>query len=103
MLGVIPRVPSHLIPRSISVFDKSRNSLVQWGVGQLEEVLKIHFCPLPVCGHKYIEEIMFSGFSVGEKDLEFRYYTYTLLARIISANNIFQAQVHEGNTTEHWG
>lgn len=72
MLGMVPHMPSHRIPRSITVYDKAHESVAQWPVAQLEERLKVTYCALPVCGHKYIEELMFSGFGIGETDVEFR-------------------------------
>ncbi len=72
MLDMVPHMPSHLIPRSITVYDKAHESVAQWSVAQLEERLKVTYCALPVCGHKYIEELMFSGFGIGETDVEFR-------------------------------
>ncbi|ELR25275.1 SET domain containing protein [Acanthamoeba castellanii str. Neff] len=71
MLGMVPHMPSHLIPRSITVYDKAHESVAQWPVAQLEERLTVTYCALPVCGHKYIEELMFSGFGIGETDVEF--------------------------------
>lgn len=72
MLGMVPRIPSHLVPASIMVYDRFRERLEPWSIKQFEEKLNITFCALPICGHEYIEELMFSGFSVGEKDLDFR-------------------------------
>lgn len=69
---MVPRIPSHLVPASIMVYDRFRERLEPWSIKQFEEKLNITFCALPICGHEYIEELMFSGFSVGEKDLDFR-------------------------------
>jgi hypothetical protein len=80
MLGMVPHMPSHLIPRSIAVYNKASESLEHWPISQVEERLKVTFCALPKCGHKYIEELMFSGFSIGDKDLEFRYHSLACLA-----------------------
>lgn len=73
MLGMVPHMPSHHIPRSIAVYDKTNQGLEQWSIAQVQERLKISYCALPVCGHKYIEELMFSGFGIGDKDMDFRY------------------------------
>jgi hypothetical protein len=73
MLGMVPHMPSHYIPRSITVYNKDQDDLEQWPIAQFETRLGLSFCALPVCGHKYIEELMFSGFGIGETDMEFRY------------------------------
>jgi hypothetical protein len=72
MLGIVPRVSSDFIPPSLKFYDKDKQSLVDLPISQFEEKFKVQFCPKVCCTHDYIEELMFSGFSIGERDFEFR-------------------------------
>lgn len=35
-------------------------------------IYQVRWCPVPVCTHDYIEELMFSGFTIQTIDTEFR-------------------------------
>jgi len=97
MLGMVPHMPSHLIPRSITIYDKAHESVAQWPVAQLEERLKVTYCALPVCGHKYIEELMFSGFGIGETDVEFRcaqWLSRELLLQLLFCSPLSHTHTH---------
>lgn len=73
LLGSMPhKFEKNLDKKTIAIFNPEQKQVEFWPVPKMEQAFNIKWCPYPKCGLYYIEELLFSGFAVGEKDMEFR-------------------------------
>ncbi len=95
MLGIIPRVPSHQMPDFIRYYNRESNKIEDWIVPEFEEEFKVSYCPNVICSQKYIEELMFSGFGISQRDTEFRKQYETVIEETIGDENLVLAFINE--------
>jgi len=79
----------------ITVFEKDKSQLVQWHVSQFEYEFKVKWTPYFKCDLYYIEELLFSGFSVGEKDMDFRKKYGTVIEKSSGDENLILAKIDD--------
>eukprot|EP01130_Rhizamoeba_saxonica_P018863 TRINITY_DN9595_c0_g1_i1.p1 TRINITY_DN9595_c0_g1~~TRINITY_DN9595_c0_g1_i1.p1 ORF type:complete len:407 (-),score=95.36 TRINITY_DN9595_c0_g1_i1:21-1160(-) len=93
MLGAMPLISDY--EQMISVYDEETNTLSKWSIPQFEENTKTIWTPGYRCRNQYIFEIMFSGFTVGEKNEEFRSKYLDTITNSSGDENLILAYINE--------
>jgi len=73
MLNIMPnKFEKHKNDTKIHVYNPNSRQIDQWDISTFEKTFQVQWCPFPLCTHDYIEELMFSGFTIQTVDTEFR-------------------------------
>eukprot|EP01126_Amoeba_proteus_P014426 TRINITY_DN1631_c0_g1_i3.p1 TRINITY_DN1631_c0_g1~~TRINITY_DN1631_c0_g1_i3.p1 ORF type:complete len:476 (-),score=100.50 TRINITY_DN1631_c0_g1_i3:154-1581(-) len=84
-----------LTPFTISVFNQYNGTIDQWPVTKFEEELGVKFGLYYKCTCDYIFELLFSGFSIGQKDILFRNKFLHLLNHSSGDENLILAKIDD--------
>eukprot|EP01116_Phalansterium_solitarium_P024370 TRINITY_DN8916_c0_g1_i2.p1 TRINITY_DN8916_c0_g1~~TRINITY_DN8916_c0_g1_i2.p1 ORF type:complete len:519 (+),score=160.91 TRINITY_DN8916_c0_g1_i2:685-2241(+) len=57
---------------TLQVFNRETGVIDHWPIERFESTFGVEFAPFLLCDEVYIEELMFSGFTIGSVDTEFR-------------------------------
>lgn len=79
----------------ISVYDFPSSTFEEWDTTQLEETFKIKWLPRYTITYEYIEELMFSGFQLGQKDEKFREKYLDTILNSSGDDNIFICKIDD--------
>lgn len=73
LLGCIPQKFERTKDKdTINVYSHSNEMFETWPISKFEETFSVTWMPYFRIDRRYIFELMYSGFTVGEKDMEFR-------------------------------
>jgi hypothetical protein len=80
MLNIMPnKFEKHKNDTKIHVYNPNSRQIDQWDISTFEKTFQVQWCPFPLCTHDYIEELMFSGFTIQTVDTEFRSHFFCQL------------------------
>lgn len=73
LLGNLPHPNDKLRETmKIKVFNKDKSEIEEWSIEKFDSEFNVRWSPRYYISTEYLEELMFSGFQVGEKDETFR-------------------------------
>eukprot|EP01125_Pyxidicula_operculata_P009995 TRINITY_DN3289_c0_g1_i2.p1 TRINITY_DN3289_c0_g1~~TRINITY_DN3289_c0_g1_i2.p1 ORF type:complete len:328 (+),score=45.27 TRINITY_DN3289_c0_g1_i2:57-1040(+) len=78
----------------LKLFEQEKNAIVDITVQQFESTFNVKWTPYPKCDLDYIEELMFSGFTL-EKDMTFREKYNKLIYESSGDENLILAKISD--------
>lgn len=95
MLGIIPLKTRYKSPPYFQVWNSELQKIETWSQLQLEETLQIEYIPYVTCDKDYIFELLFSGFSINEKDENFRKQYIPQIYQCTGEENLILGKIND--------
>lgn len=72
-----------------------QGSIEIWPVSKFEETFGVKWGQYYRCTNDYIFELLFSGFSIGEKDMKFRHKYFPIMEKTSGDDNLILAKISD--------
>jgi len=79
----------------LKLYDKDKNQITNLPVIEFEKIFNVQWTPYLKCDFYYIEELLFSGFSVEEKDMEFRSKYMDIIEQSSGDENLILSKIDD--------